>query len=101
MGSAAEAGQNAVESAKADMAWTEKHKEAILNWYKEKVTTSTISSTSGTSPPVTEPTTPPVTELTTPPVTESTTPPVTDAASTLSQNLIIVLTCIFIRLLLN
>ncbi|KAJ9573937.1 hypothetical protein L9F63_008679, partial [Diploptera punctata] len=38
LGSAAEAGRNAVESAKADLSWTNKHKEEILTWIKEKIT---------------------------------------------------------------
>ncbi|KAJ9573936.1 hypothetical protein L9F63_008678, partial [Diploptera punctata] len=37
LGSAAGAGQSAIESARADMEWTNSHKEAILSWFKYKI----------------------------------------------------------------
>ena len=54
LGSAAEAGRNAVEAARADLEWTKNHKDEILGWLVKE--------------PTPEPTTAPV-ELTTEPTT--------------------------------
>ena len=36
LGSAAEAGRNAVEAAKADLEWTKNHKDEILSWLQNE-----------------------------------------------------------------
>jgi len=55
LGSAAEAGRNAVEAARADVEWTKNHKDEILGWLVKETTpappvvTTELSTTQGTS----------------------------------------------------
>jgi len=46
LGSAAEAGRNAVEAARADLEWTKNHKDEILGWLVKEPTTQGTSSLS-------------------------------------------------------
>ena len=54
LGSAAEAGRNAVEAARADLEWTKNHKDEILGWLANAPTTETTPEP--TPEPTTEPT---------------------------------------------
>ena len=53
LGSAAEAGRNAVEAARADLEWTENHKDEILGWLQNEpdVSSSTEPDVSSSSEP--------------------------------------------------